>query len=150
MSLKCHRFLYNIKKLRKKVGLLSVLHTTLNIFCVTVFSVSFFPAIFSCSFLAVSIASILAISAAASSSPRCVYTLSVTPMSECPIRHCSVFGLMQSPERKCGPLCGPLSKNASPRIIYVVLRNHRWKYLIRCDSDGTCRNKPQKNHLVLP
>ena len=39
--------------------------------------------------------------------------------------------------------------NWTPTTIRGMLTNHRWKYLIRCDSDGTCRNKPQKNHLVL-
>ena len=44
--------------------------------------------------------------------------------------------LMQPLEQKCGPLCGSLSRNAAPRIIYVVLRNTRTNVLIRCTLSG--------------
>ncbi len=61
-------------------------HTTLNALCFTGFLLTY-----ACAFLN---ASIFLSSSVASSKPRCVYTFIVTPISECPIRYCSVFGFM--------------------------------------------------------
>lgn len=69
---------------------LSIYQIARNIFCDTGFS----PFAFSSSFLAISKSSIRFSSSAASSSPRCVYVFSVTPISLCPIKYWSVFGFM--------------------------------------------------------
>ena len=46
------------------------------------------------SFTFCSSSSIRIISSFASSSPRCVYTFIVTPISECPMRYCKVLGFI--------------------------------------------------------
>ena len=65
-------------------------HIALNSRCVT----GFVLLLISSSFRAFSNSSIRLSSSSASSSPKCVYVLSVTPMSLCPIRYYSVFGFM--------------------------------------------------------
>ena len=65
-------------------------YTTLNIFWLTSLIL---PSFFISSLGLVS-SSILIISSLASSNPRCVYTFIVMLMSECPIRYCSVLGLI--------------------------------------------------------
>ena len=65
--------------------------TALKLLCVNGF---FSPAAFATSSFALFSSSKRTISFWASSKPRCVYVFMVTPISECPIRYCSVFGFM--------------------------------------------------------
>ena len=74
-----------------KISSLLYYQTTLNIFCFKgLSSISKIPI----SFLAFSNPCIFWSSFSASSSPTWVYTLSVTAISECPIKYCSVLGFM--------------------------------------------------------
>ena len=74
-----------------KISSLLYYHITLNIFCFKgLSSVSEIPI----SFLAFSNPCIFRSPFSASSSPTWVYTLSVTAISECPIKYCSVLGFM--------------------------------------------------------
>ena len=68
----------------------------------------------------------LASSTLASSNPKCVYTFIVTAISECPIRYCSVLGLIPSLaillQKVCLHTCGVIggSWSACSRLYFSL------------------------------